>query len=251
MNFEALFSGELLSAECGRSGHRLIESAQALVHDNFGDEPELLDTEEFLPCLEKCRAAVSEECMAHHVREMLGELGVSGSKVMVDKIRLRAVSPQLEKVEQAAPVFYAHRDTWYGNPRCQINVWLPLHRVDSRNSFRIYLDYFDRPIANDSDRFAAQDFRGFGNLQPVDAQVYPRALELPAGTVYDVKMKEGEVLLFSAAHLHQTLANQTEKVRFSLDFRFYLEEHLKAGCGAPDPDNRSVGLMTEDYRACG
>ncbi|MCA9779739.1 MAG: hypothetical protein KC800_23585, partial [Candidatus Eremiobacteraeota bacterium] len=133
----------------------------------------------------------------------------------------------------------------------QINLWLPLHEVDSRNSFRFYLDYFDRSIANDSERFAAQDFRGFGNLQPPGAQVYPRALDLPTGTVHDVKMKEGEVLLFSAAHLHQTLANRTQKVRFSLDFRFYLEEHLKAGRGALDPDNRSVGLMTEDYRACG
>ena len=169
----------------------------------------------------------------------------------MDKLRLRAITPGLETVEQAAPVFYAHRDTWYGNPPCQINLWLPLQEVDSRNSFRFYLNYFESPIANDSERFKARDFRGFGSLQPVGTQVYPRTLENPVGELYDVTMEKGEVLLFSAAHLHQTLPNRTNRARFSLDFRFYLEEHLETGRGAPDPDNRSVGLMTGEYTACG
>lgn len=250
MNFDALFSGELLRRRCGANGLSLLEKTQELVEKSLGREPEALDKDAFRLGLESCRARLSDESFVALGRGILDEVGIPRKGVMLDKLRLRAIAPGLEKIKQAAPVFYAHRDTWYGNPSCQINVWLPLQEVDSRNSFRFYLDHFEEQIANDSEHFKAEDFRGFGSLQPVGTQVYPRALEKPDGEFFDVSMKRGEILLFSAAHLHQTLPNRTQKVRFSLDFRFFVEEHRRAGQGAPDPDNRSRGLMTGEYRPC-
>lgn len=251
MNFHGLFSGELLTERCGQNGLTLLKRAEELVEQTLGRKPEQLDNAAFRIGLESCRAKIAEESYSNLVQGLLDEMGISRKGVMLDKLRLRAITPGLEEVEQAAPVFFAHRDTWYGNPSCQVNVWIPLQRVDSSNSFRFYLDHFEMPIANDSAGFRAQDFRGFGSLQPVDAQTYPRALEAPLGAVYDVTMKSGEMLIFSAAHLHQTLPNRTDRTRFSLDFRFYLAEHLESGRGAPDPDNKSVGLMTGEYTACG
>ena len=251
MNFDDLFSGKLLTARCGPHGLTLLARAEELVEESLGRDSEDLDTEEFRRGLESCRARLVDESFSTLARGLLDEIGTPRKGMMLDKLRLRAITPGLERVEQAAPVFYAHRDTWYGNPSCQVNVWLPLHEVDSRNSFRFYLDHFEKPIANDSERFRAENFRGFGSLQPVGTQAYPRALEDPDGEMYDAVMQRGDVLLFSAAHLHQTLPNQTGRTRFSLDFRFYLEEHLETGRGAPDPDNRSVGLMTGEYTACG
>jgi hypothetical protein len=57
----------------------------------------------------------------------------------------------------------------------------------------------------------------------------------------------GEVLVFSAAHLHQTRANASGRTRFSVDFRaVHLGDHA-AGLGAPDVDGRAKGCALERY----
>ena len=134
MNFDALFSGELLRRRCGANGLSLLEKTQELVEKSLGREPEALDKDAFRLGLESCRARLSDESFVALGRGILDEVGIPRKGVMLDKLRLRAIAPGLEKIKQAAPVFYAHRDTWYGNPSCQINVWLPLQEVDSRNS---------------------------------------------------------------------------------------------------------------------
>lgn len=246
--FDSLFAGELLISSDGQT---LAEAARETVTDIFGEDPEALSNSIFKRRLDKARKLLSAPRFHTLALRLLQNLGLSTEGLRTDTLRLRAVSPGLEAVEAAAPVFYAHRDTWYGNPKCQINVWVPLQDVDSGNSFRFYPEHFTTPIANDSANFDADSFRGFGRLDPAGGWCYPRALERPSGDVYDVCMKKGEALLFSASHLHQTLPNQSQRVRFSVDFRFFLEPHLQNGVGAPDPDNQSRGLLIQDYRACG
>jgi hypothetical protein len=245
--FESVFSGKLLIRSGGNS---LAKAARQLVKRTFGEHPETLDSKAFRDRLKQARQGLKEPEFLQGTLSLLESLDIPLQGLRLDQLRLRAVTPGLEDIEAAAPVFFAHRDTWYGNPKCQINVWIPLHEVGPRNSFRFFLDYFQTEIANDSKHFDADEFRGFGRLEPATGYCYPRALLDPGGEVYDVCMKSGDVLLFSAAHLHQTLPNRTDNVRFSVDFRFYLEHHLEAHSGAPDPDNESRGLMTEGYTRC-
>ncbi|MFA5503860.1 MAG: phytanoyl-CoA dioxygenase family protein [Vulcanimicrobiota bacterium] len=249
-SLQSLFSGALLTREYGPAGFALLEQAQQCVQHFFGATPEKLSAFDLKTCLERARKTVREPGFRSLTEGLIKELGFSGPGLMLDDLRLRAVSPGLQDNPQAEAVFYAHRDTWYGNPSCQINLWLPLQKVDPSNSFRFYLDDFESEIENDSARFQSGHFRGFGCLEPVHTQVYPRATKEPGGRVHDVSMRPGEVLLFSAAHLHQTLPNLSGKVRFSLDCRFFFEQHLQQKRGAPDRDNRSHGLVLGDYRLC-
>jgi hypothetical protein len=249
--FQKLFRGELIQQTSSPASRKLVKAVQEVVTRCFGDSPESLSSESFRQSLQTARGQVSGPEFCELACASLPVLGFSSQDLQVDVVRLRAVSPGLETVEAAAPVFYAHRDTWYGNPKCQINVWLPLHRVDGDNSFRFFTDHFDRPIDNDSWDFVADSFKaegGFGRVSEQPESVYPRALSLPQGSSWDVEMEEADLLLFSAAHLHQTQVNQTDRIRFSVDFRFFKTEHLTTGKGAPDPDNSSRGLCLESYR---
>ncbi len=52
-----------------------------------------------------------------------------------------------------------------------------------------------------------------------------------------VAANSGEMLIFSGAHLHGTVANFTDKVRFSVDFRLIHLQDLLHKRGAPNVDN--------------
>lgn len=225
----------------------LVEEARKVVESCFGSKPEELESEPFQNALREARNRVAQSTFQKLAWEAVGW---DATGLQIDLVRLRAVSPGLENIEAANAVFHCHRDTWYGNPSCQINAWVPLHQVSSANSFRFYTDYFDSPIKNDSGRFVASQFAnegGFGRVSGAEYSVYPKALETPAGEFRDVEQNQGDLLLFSAAHLHQTLPNRTERVRFSVDFRFFYQDDLASGQGAPDRDNQSCGYSLGTY----
>lgn len=252
-SMEAIFRGELLTFSVRPASKKLGEWARNVVLEEFSSLPEGLDAEDFRRSLGRARHRIASPNGLSLAVDLLSALGLSAKGLLVDAPRLRAVPPGLESVPEAAPVYYAHRDTWYGNPRCQINGWIPLQAVDGRNSFRFYLEHFQREIDNDSHEFRATEFErqgGFGRTDQTIPSVYPRARISPGGPAKDVALRADETLLFSAAHLHQTLPNRTPKVRFSVDFRFFRAGDLESGRGAPDPDNRSQGLLTEGYHRC-
>lgn len=252
-SFSPLFEGELLVFAPTPSTRALGEWGRAVVATEFGASPEALDNDTFRQALNRARSSVAGEQGRELIVAILRELSLPVHDLLLDTVRLRAITPGLENLREAAPAFYAHRDTWYGNPRAQINGWLPLVAAHPDNSFRFFLDDFDRPVANDSARFDADHFQargGFGRTAGDPVSVYPRALESSDSQTWDVELERDGLLLFSAAHLHQTLPNRSGEVRFSLDFRFVARADLEASRGAPDPDNRSQGSFLDSYRPC-
>jgi len=175
--------------------------------------------------------------------------GVDGESFALDRIRLRGVTPGSHKVKAAEAAFYAHRDTWYANPQAQINLWLPLHDVDGSNSFTFYPDFFEKPVANDSENFDYNAFLQQGGFQkPNSPTVHPRWLEQPSPPGgQPVVLSVGTFLLFAASHLHATLPNLGDQVRFSIDLRLVHRADHKMGRGAPNVDNRSQGSAIQDY----
>ncbi len=253
MDLQPLYQGEITSLPPSPASLELTRQANLIVKQEFHPEPHTMPAEEFRQAVASARSQIAEPTFQKLALKLVRELSLPPQDLLLDQVRLRAVPPGLEKIEEAAPVFFAHRDTWYGNPSCQINAWIPLHPVDPSNSFRFYLDAFQSKAKNDSQQFSATRFRergGFGRVKGDQLSVYPRALETASGRTWDVELDKGQLLLFSAAHLHQTLPNRSQRVRFSLDFRFYRPSHLKNGLGAPDPDNESEGLMTDGYKLC-
>ncbi len=181
--------------------------------------------------------------------ELAESLGFVRATLALDAPRLRVVSPHAHTRPSAARAFYAHRDTWYGSPRAQVNVWVPLFDVDERDSFAIHVGAFGASVENDSETFDYATFARSGGFQSaqLSAASYPRAMTLPTGEPLYVRARAAELVVFSPAHLHATTPNVTDRTRLSVDVRFVdLGDH-KRGEGAPDVDNRSHGTAIDDY----
>jgi hypothetical protein len=174
-------------------------------------------------------------------------LGFSRASLAFDAPRLRVVSPGAHTTVAAKRAYYMHRDTWYGSPASQVNVWVPLFDVGERDSFAIWPAAFGARVVNDSAAFDYAHFTSRGGFQsaPVIDAAYPRALEAPPGPRFAIRARACDVVAFSAAHLHATTPNETHATRLSVDVRFVdLDDGAR---GAPDSDNASRGSALVDY----
>ena len=177
--FKRIYSGELILANLPAAGEALRDRALNLIQRQFGSEPTSLSEKAFRNALDSAKKSLASDETRELARSILLEFGLETENVRLDRVRLRAISPGLEKVTAAEPVFYSHRDTWYGNPACQINVWIPLLNAVPSTNFRFYLDHFTKNIKNDSAQFRAQDFQsqgGFGRVDGPGESVYPLSL---------------------------------------------------------------------------
>jgi hypothetical protein len=57
----------------------------------------------------------------------------------------------------------------------------------------------------------------------------------------------GGALIFSAAHLHSTVPNTTDRTRFSIDFRTVNLDDLLDRRGAPNVDAACTGTTLGDF----
>lgn len=172
----------------------------------------------------KLRAALlTDATVRERLFALLAEQGFAAADNAVDLVRLRAVAHLGHENPLAAPAYTAHRDTWYANPQAQVNWWIPLHDVTEADSFAFYHSLFDKPVANNSGDFDYDEWMKAVGWQSTSGKraVYPTADEAS----YDAKdgvpfaCNAGDIILFSAAHLHQTTKNSSGLTRFSIDFR--------------------------------
>ncbi len=244
-----LYSGKLSLLE--GVGGSLVEAVCRELKGTFAEEWRRADPPDFLERLGRARTRVSSSEAVHQACRQLVSRFLPVEELVWEPPRLRVVLPGAHTIPAAAPVYYAHRDTWYANPASQINWWVPLHKVQPEEGLLFYADAFERAIENDSHRFDYRSWRsqvGFSNLAPPSKAVYPRALEdLSSWPSRPLSAEVGSVALFSAAHLHQTQPLRGSRARLSVDFRTVYLPHQRAGLGAPDPDNFSQGSTLPDY----
>ena len=50
------------------------------------------------------------------------DAGLTGGRIWIDALQIGVLTPQMRHLTEAAPVYYAHRDTWYANPLEQVNI---------------------------------------------------------------------------------------------------------------------------------
>src|SRR5690606_17625914 len=98
------------------------------------------------------------------------------SQQMFDRVRLRGVRPGAHREPAARHAFSFHRDTWFANPRAQLNWWIPLHDVEAERTFEFVPEAFGARVENDSHLFDFETWTrrvGFQNARaPADAP-YP------------------------------------------------------------------------------
>ncbi len=206
-----------------------------------------------LPRLKRLRAVLGGSPFVRRtVVEVLGALGLP-ERTLVDDLRLRLVSQGAEDRPEAAPVYVMHRDTWYGCPQTQINAWIPLFDTGPEQAFSFFPRWFDRPVPNSSAQFDyATWMEQVGWHGETNVESYPQpTLPIDPGPAVRFGFAAGDVLLFSAAQLHQTQPNPVPgTTRYSVDFRFV----LPGGPSAPNADNASRGAeerVRQSFRAIG
>ena len=145
-----------------------------------------------------------------------------------------------------------HRDTWGSNIHQQINWWAPIYPVARNRTIRFYLDHWDRPLKNTTatwrvETYIAERNRSRAGYAPSYPSA-PEALQAPEGKRSEPVIKPGDLLCFSAAHLHCSVPNRSTMTRFSFDIRTVNLGDLHRRRAAPNVDCDSPSQMLGLFR---
>lgn len=244
---QAVYDGAVFHCPASQASQGLAQAVYAEVQAALGPDPVHVHARAgfaaIYPALTQLRAGIAASpAYRQAMKDVMRAAGFDPDGYVLDDLRLRCVMHEGHLNDGAAKAYALHRDTWYGNPQSQINFWIPLHDVDERMTFTFYPGYFSRAIDNTSHGFdflAWIEKTGWQGAKNAPDHDYPRASARPDGAGATFAAQAGDVVVFSAAHLHETTPNASGLTRFSLDFRaVHAGDHAR-GLGAPNADNGS------------
>jgi hypothetical protein len=254
-----LYAGDLhvYSPNAGSAG--LCEIAREMAEEAFAphDPPVAQDSmsaEEYARILADLKPRfIHDPRCKKRIAEMLSGLGCDLEKTYFDVPRLRTMAHgEFMKVGLALQ-FHPHRDTWFSAPYAQLNWWLPVYEIESENSMAFHPRYFDTPVENSSSIYDYEEWTRTGRQQAAqqvkaETRRQPEALEeLELDPQIRIVTPVGGVLVFSAAHLHSTVPNTTDRTRFSIDFRTVNLDDLLERRSAPNVDAACTGTTLGDF----
>lgn len=184
--------------------------------------------------------------------EALEAIGLNLDDTFCDRFIFRVVPPKSDLAEGAHSRVDTHRDTWGAGIYQQMNWWAPLYPYDVANGIQFYLDYFDQPIANTTAEWRYEQYsdarqQQSAELKP-DFKSVPSLLEKPLGRIFRPVIEPGELLCFSAAHLHGSGTNNTAQSRFSYETRTVNLQDIRSGKQAANVDNDSSAQLLKLFR---
>lgn len=139
-----------------------------------------------------------------------------GHNFYVDAPTLRCSVPDGHSNPQASKAYGIHRDTWYGYPAGIVNVWVPLLGHTDDNGMEVFLEHFDKPVANNSDQIDPKNW--------THNRIFPECLDTIEDNGVALFHPEGQYYLFSGQHLHRGQPNTSGVTRWSVDFRLYFND---------------------------
>ena len=163
-----------------------------------------------------------------------------------DRLQLRIAAPFHSQPRTRMAQISVHRDTWGVGIDQQINLWAPITALARNRTMGFYPDYWNRPLANTTANWSFSAYKQA--TQRVAAGLapgYPSAPEAgarPRAACLPVLPELGAMLLFSSAHLHRSIVNQSRLTRFSFEARIVNKRDVAAGRGAPNVDCLSLPL---------
>ena len=191
--------------------------------------------------------------------QALESAGINLAGVYADDVRFRCIPPNFQEHPQASGLLCWHRDTFYSNASCQINLWIPLTACDRSNGIAFFPDYLDVAVKNNSAGFSLNQWNEAGGFQAFSESetgvkastglTYPSALVSPdLDRAFCPEVGPGHALLFASRHLHGTMPNLSGRNRYSLASRFCVVEDLQKADPALNVDNGSAGCFTREFR---
>lgn len=233
---------------------RLTAALVALLRATFAPhDPETAEQDlgpaDFIARAQAARAAFRQSAGLRRLFiDTLLQAGVAPDRTARDWLHLRVLPdrPQttLRKLAPTPP----HRDSWGANIPSQTNWWAPLLPLAPARGLLFWPDHWRQPIANTS---ADWDVDALMAAQAA-GRPYPTlpALLLPPDPAAAVALTPapGELLCFSAAHLHGSPANGTGRARFNIEVRTVDIPDTVAGRGAPNLDGRAPRVPAGWFR---
>lgn len=134
-----------------------------------------------------------------------------------------------------------HRDTWYGSPRHQINVWSPLWQLPPGDGIVVLPAWYRRSMPNSS---AGYDLW----LRALGLTLAPVALEEPdESDALALRPAPGDAVIFAGQHLHRSGTNRGHDARGSLELRLLHEPDAAADWLPANVDFHGFGEIFENW----
>ena len=256
---DLLYRGQLLVYSPTPGSLALVDFARKMIEDAF--RPFDPETAQFHMPVEKYAAILSElKPMFIHapeskkcIQQLLDNLGFSLEKTYFDVPRMRSSTSDDFLTSGIAYAFHPHRDTWYSAPMCQINWWMPIYPIVSENAMAFHPRYWSQAVRNGSAEYNYAEWNRTSRQNAAqfikqDTRKQPKPEEpMELDPQVRVIAPPGGILLFSAAHMHSSVPNNSGKTRFSIDFRTVNVDDVAARRGAPNVDSECTGTTMGDY----
>ena len=189
-----------------------------------------------------------------HIQNILSRFGCNTAATYFEVPKLRSSTSDNYLTAGIAYAWHPHRDTWYSAPPCQINWWMPVYDILPDNCMAFHTASWGKAIQNSSQGYNYYEWNRKHRGQAItrhinsDPRPLPKPLApIPADDDHRVIVPPGGLILFSAAHLHSSVANRTGRTRYSVDFRTVAADDLRTGAGATNHDSASTGTILREY----
>ena len=256
---QQIFDGRVFCLSPRASVAALAEFAWELITDAFGDRDPMvahqeMTVEQYVAVLGPLKTGFTHHPRSKElVRELLVGVGADPTDTYFDVPKLRVVAPASYLTAGLGYNYTPHRDVWYSAPQCQVNWWAPIRGVTDRTAMSFHPDFWQRQTENTSSDFDAYEWNKSARRDAVtfittDPRPHPRLKGQDPGTELRVVGEPGSILSFSAAQLHATVPNTTDRARLSFDFRTVNLHDVVAHAGPENIDAASTGTTLRDFR---
>ena len=225
---DAIFAGALVVFAGVEGLAEFRTRVDELVRASFGvHEPELAQSTMpravYLDAVRTVQKAVRADALAHRLLlDALSSTGLDRSETYWDWVHLRVLPSGSEFADSGTGW---HRDTWASSLDAQTNWWTPIYPITADRTISFAPAHWSTPVENSS-----------AGWSPGSAELIPRPLEALDPDEQRVVIEPDDLLCFSGAQLHGTVANDTGRARFSVEVRTISRTDVREGRGAPAVD---------------
>lgn len=189
---------------------------------------------------------------------VLTSLNIELEKTVAPWYPLRIQSPIHGYIDRSTTPVGLHRDTWETNLYSQTNWWMPISTIDSSRTISFFPKYWSTPLTNSSLGWSLDEFRSKRRKVTERGGSFEELIEIypPAAPVDDINFSDeirlivqpGDVICFSAAHLHASTKNTSTLARISTEYRTIHIDDLFHGFRSPNIDGYSESVSLENLK---
>lgn len=240
---QAVFDGKILRIQLPEV-EEILAKTRAIAEQAFGVSDPQSAEQDMEP--ETYRAAVKAARLSANAdpginqawHGLLETLGFDLNDTYGDRLRLRIVPSQRSHHGLRHQPLPAHRDSWGSGFEAQVNWWLPLYPLATTRTMIVWPKVFEQPLQNNSGEWSLEEFHRHQH-EGLAYPLLPSARDdQETASAQPILISPGEILAFSAAHLHASASDKSGISRFSMDTRTLRRSDVAAERGAPNVDNR-------------